>query len=577
MLDADLGDAVARLPWLEDGVDSVESSVTLYMARLASADIDVARTMASLPWFSDNITNREYQVILGLARISRTNPRLAESIVGIPQLAESIVGIPWFNQHVKIGGDEALDALTRIARIDPQLVELIVDIPWFRDDLSHFASVERDSLYIEGDIENEALELLTRIAQIDPQLVEIIVRIPWFRDDITIGEYIALHGLTRISSTDIELAKRIISSSGFADGISKVEFEALHDLGEIALRDPELALHLGEYAINGTGNLGLNAISTIFSIIDTEDDSWDRLTEQPWFTDGLDNEELALVAVLDSIISHPQLYNDLIQTSFTRSATVSLPLAREVNLWVFQPQPFHHSQEDVLPMLEDSVQITEEFMEVPFPVTDVILVIPIVGPEVDHGIEGGKHWGSFITVTRYETSPPHDIWLVTDWEAIYHEVAHYYFGFGPPWLVEGGAEFMWMYIREERAGTGDIENQHSGAVLRLQENCYSRGIRSLQQLNELQSSEPDLETTCHYSLGAYFLLSLYETLGEEAVSAALRELYLLFQSEGSASVTEEEIYQAFLRNTPLGLEDEFLALYRQFHTPDFVAEEAEPA
>ncbi len=134
---------------------------------------------------------------------------------------------------------------------------------------------------------------------------------------------------------------------------------------------------------------------------------------------------------------------------------------------------------------------------------------------------------------------------------------------------------MWMYIREKRSGTGDIDNQHSGAFARLQEHCYSRGIRSLQQLNELQSREPDLQTVCHYSLGAYFLLSLYTTLGEEATSTALRELYLLLQSEGSAAVTEEEIYQAFLRNTPPGLEDEFLALYRQFHTPDFMAEEAE--
>ena len=71
------------------------------------------------------------------------------------------------------------------------------------------------------------------------------------------------------------------------------------------------------------------------------------------------------------------------------------------------------------------------------------------------------------------------------------------------------------------------------------------------------------------------MLSLYKTLGEEATSAALRELYLLFRETGDAkAVTEEEIYQAFLRNTPPGLEEEFLALYRQFHTPDFIAEES---
>lgn len=128
---------------------------------------------------------------------------------------------------------------------------------------------------------------------------------------------------------------------------------------------------------------------------------------------------------------------------------------------------------------------------------------------------------------------------------------------------------MWMYIREhvrEPAGVESLEYQEPGAWGRVHENCYDRGVGNIQQLNERQSLEPDWQTTCHYSLGAYLLLSLYETLGEGATSAALRDLFLLFQAEGRP-VTEEEIYEAFLRNTPPGLEEEFLALYRQFHTP----------
>ena len=359
--------------------------------------------------------------------------------------------------------------------------------------------------------------------------------------------------------------------------ITRSEANAFDTLEEVALENPELlASQWVEYAFNVAGDLGGYVLNTIFSAMTAGDDSWGRLNEQPWFADGLDKEETGLVALLGLLIGRSSklgtLYNDLTQTPFIQSATISLSLAGEVNLWVFQPEPFHHSQDKILPQLEDSVRIMEEFMGAPFPVADVILVVPIIGPEVDHGIGGGGHWGDFITVTRYETSVADSFWTVTNWESIYHEVAHYYFGFGPPWLGEGGAEFMWMYIRENRSGTGDIENQHSGAFWRLQENCYSRGIRSLQQLNEVQASEPDLQTTCHYSLGAYFLLSLYKTLGEEATSAALRELYLLFKETGSAeAVTEEEIYQAFLRNTPPGLEEEFLALYRQFHTPDFIA------
>ena len=257
MLDSNLGDAVARLPWLENGVDFEESFLTRHMAHLASADTDTARTAASLAWLADEPTVWASQAIKALANLAHTDPQLAESVVVLP----------------------------------------------------------------------------------------------WFSNDITAREDNILGGLTNISSTDPELAKRIISSSRFSDDISEFESYALGYLGEIALRDPELASHWGEYAINSSGDLVLFGISGIFEVMDWAEDSWDRLTEQPWFTDGLENEEIALVSVLGPIIrGHPQLYNDLAQTPFTQSATVSLPLTGEVNLFVLQPKPFPPG-EDLVAML----------------------------------------------------------------------------------------------------------------------------------------------------------------------------------------------------------------------------------
>ena len=125
-------------------------------------------------------------------------------------------------------------------------------------------------------------------------------------------------------------------------------------------------------------------------------------------------------------------------------------------------------------------------------------------------------------------------------------------------------EFMWMYIREKRTGQGDLKHQKPHARERVIENCYKQGITNIRQLNERQSREPELQTTCHYNLGGYLLLRVYETLGEEATSAALREIFLLAQSEGRR-VNEEEVYQAFLKSTPPGLEAEFRALYRELH------------
>ena len=48
------------------------------------------------------------------------------------------------------------------------------------------------------------------------------------------------------------------------------------------------------------------------------------------------------------------------------------------------------------------------------------------------------------------------------------------------------------------------------------------------------------------------------------MAAALRDLFLLFQSEGHTA-TEEDIYHAFLRHTPPELVDAFHEVYDRIH------------
>ena len=51
--DADLGDAIARFPWLTDGVDYTEAFVPRFLQELAAIDIELTRTAASLPLLAD--------------------------------------------------------------------------------------------------------------------------------------------------------------------------------------------------------------------------------------------------------------------------------------------------------------------------------------------------------------------------------------------------------------------------------------------------------------------------------------------------------------------------------------------
>ena len=84
--------------------------------------------------------------------------------------------------------------------------------------------------------------------------------------------------------------------------------------------------------------------------------------------------------------------------------------------------------------------------------------------------------------------------------------------------------------------------------------CVEQGFRNIQEL--LDKDGPP----CLVEL---FLDSLFELLGEEAMSASLRELYLM-RIEGGEP-TEADIYRIFLKHTPPGLEDEFRDLYRRLH------------
>ena len=91
-----------------------------------------------------------------------------------------------------------------------------------------------------------------------------------------------------------------------------------------------------------------------------------------------------------------------------------------------------------------------------------------------------------------------------------------------------------------------------------------RGIENIHGLSALDTHAQSLWQRCIYALDRHFLISLFATLGEGAMSSALRELYLRSEHD-DLSQTEEDIYRAFLKHTPPGLEDEFRDMYRRLH------------
>ena len=342
---------------------------------------------------------------------------------------------------------------------------------------------------------------------------------PWLADDVTDEEWRILYYLNDIASRDLELAKRLADLPWFADDVTYNKGGILHALKEVASKDLKLARLISSLPKARETALVMGSLARI---ADREPDAYARLTAQPWFADGLDDEEAALlVALEDAAVDARNLFTNLVRSHSTQSKSVSLPLTGDVRLWAIQSTPFPRGK-DLVGMLEEAVGAAEGFMGTPFPITDVILVVsPVVSETRGYG---GQFRGDHIRLVRYEYDQ-------INRGVIHHEVAHYYFqgGLGPTWLVEGGAEFMVAYIKD-RVGLESLEVRKPTTRILLGSNCFHQGVTTISQLNERLREQPDPVQLCNYSLGAYFLHALFDALGEEATSAALRELFLLHKS-----------------------------------------------
>ena len=111
----------------------------------------------------------------------------------------------------------------------------------------------------------------------------------------------------------------------------------------------------------------------------------------PWFDDGIDDEELALIAVLEATRHRSaHQYRDLLESHHVRSKTIALPLAGDVKLLVFRHSAFPPGDNGI-ELMEDIARALEEFMEVPFPNNPV--VIGIIEPSLGAGEKPEKGVG----------------------------------------------------------------------------------------------------------------------------------------------------------------------------------------
>ncbi len=603
--DIELAKLAASLPWFTDDVTLDERETLDALERMASRDIELARLAASLPWFADDVTGDKRNALRALERMASKDIELAK-------LAASL---PWFTDDVTLDEQNALHAKDCITSKDIELGKTITMLPWFGDDgpIDEWNGLHALDCIVSKDIElaklaasllwfgygltyyeYHILSHLGGIATKDTELARLIASFPWFADGSFDGEdaLVALRDLGRIAFTDIELARkmagiwladgvsryeanslgylddlasrdielarRIAVLSRFADDVTEDESAALRFLNTLAASDIELAREISEFSwFADRGTFITPTLASLTRLASLETDALIKLTGQPWFADGLDEEEAALVVTLGWVAPiSPSLYADLLQTHYTQYRAVSLPMAGDVNIWVFQNTPFP-PDEDLLTVIEDTARISEGFLGVPFPMTDIIL---LVVDDVDrrYGFNYAKHLSSFMVVTRGPSGLRE--------RSVRHETAHYYFGLGPQWLSEGGANFIVAYVKD-RTGVQPIADRMAEMSQKVQSQCFDlHEIENIRHFTYLWGRERHI---CPYVLGENLLLNVLDIIGEDAMVSALGELYSLMLarelSHGSEGEKEDLVFDTFVKHIPAERMEEFRDLYRRLH------------
>ena len=407
--------------------------------------------------------------------------------------------------------------------------------------------------------QSRALDAIVTIWELDPGLGTAATQYPWLRDEVDYSEASVLALLAAIAGSDLELAWQV--SAWVAGGAGRAEADVLSGVAVLANFDSQLARQVLHRLASRVRDLDRYFGQSLTLLADSYPEDFGRLTRQPWFADGMEDEEMALIVPLSIIYTESgssvtrDLFNGLIDSHFTQSKMVSLPLAGDVNIWVFQSTPFP-ANEDLSAIIEHTIRLSEGFLKTPFPTTDVIL---LTGTSVE-----SRNLNSYMRVRR----TPGGVGYIP------HETAHYYFGIGPQWYVEGGANFIESYVRD-RTGVESLNDRRLGVSRWVRERCKDFfGLGNLQDLNDFTQGQ-GWPHGCHYQWGELFLTELFEILGEEATGRALGEIHALYEARGH-SPSEEDIYDVLLANTPANLEETVKDLYRRVHGGPFTGPAQDP-
>ena len=295
----------------------------------------------------------------------------------------------------------------------------------------------------------------------------------------------------------------------------------------------------------------VNALRTLSN--DPED--WALLTKQPWYKDGINDEEAVLLTVLPGQAETvPTDYQSLVNNVFyIEAATVPLLLSGEINLYLVRFLP-HALESATMAHLRMSMPVIEEFMGVPLPVDEIIMLFST-------NIEaGGFNYGTHFTLDLSR-----DIGLPQlETGGIVHEIDYFYDVSRSAWFGEGAANFLSTLVANELYG----EPVAPRAIL---SNCPG-DVTNITEFAEAYLGfypEPIEYRFCYHSYGGKIIRDTENAMRAGPFKEAWQQIFRRGVEEG-LRFTAAKIYQMFIEHTPVDKVSAVKQVFVRFHGGDFL-------
>jgi hypothetical protein len=303
------------------------------------------------------------------------------------------------------------------------------------------------------------------------------------------------------------------------------------------------------------------------------------LQGQNWFADGLTQNEAYYITILHrhSVLRALKIFGTdddqiLIKKALGEKAlsrTISLSRGGDIKLVAFNRPVGSQGAGRILSHLRAAVAAIEEFMTVPFPEEQILLLFT----------EPGEDFSGLYLGTHLVVSPTMGVKDVN--RVLTSLLARYYWCCSsnenlPPWLGQGGPDFLATYVSDKFNVESWAERRRDLTTYQGEvDYCKTRlGITSIQKLltklaeTGIEQHQASSYFFCNSAYGEILALDLYQFMGDESFREAWKEIYLLSE-ESDVLLPEETIYQTFLSRVPENKVNEFKEIYQRWHGGEF--------